>query len=132
MDMRVFKLEADYYDNIPLHTKVINISTWEYDLWVHFPEEISNACELFQLDEVIPSKKECNWLHFIDREPGRPWLKIISGILNKSAGQHIYKLSFIDRDTHDIVAVYFSYIVQDDNPDKPYIYMRRDSKTNGV
>ena len=126
MDKYVFKLEADSKKDLPKHTKIINIHDVEYFLWIHIPEELSWDFELFQLDEIIFSGLvEVDFQGLIEREGRRPWFKLNSGLLNKEIGKHIYKMSMVNRKTNDVISLYFSYIIQDDNPDKPYIYMNR-------
>ena len=36
----------------------------------------------------------------------------------------MYKLSFMDECTKRYVTTYVSYIIQDDSPHKPYLYMK--------
>lgn len=110
------------------YTRIINVDDLEYFIWLKIPTDISNRCELFQIDEILPTKQEFDHTIFTKRECGKPWIRVITEMLNKSIGQHIYKFSFIDRNTDEIETLYFSYIIHNDNPDKPYIYMRREGK----
>lgn len=110
------------------YTRIINADDLEYFIWLKIPADISNRCELFQIDEILPNKQEIDYTIFTERECGKPWIKVITEGLNQSIGQHIYKFSFIDRNTDEIDVLYFSYIIQNNNPDKPYIYMRREGK----
>lgn len=120
-------LEACIYKELPKHTKVWNRNTLEYHTWIHLPIELCRSHELFQLDEISKVVTEVDFKDKIKRECNKPWYDIITDLLNTDAGQHIYKMSFINRLTDDISCLYFSYIIQDDNPDKPYIYMDRDN-----
>ena len=60
----------------------------------------------------------------IVRVPDKPWVDISKSILDVTAGSHLYRLSFIDIYTNDIFFVYFSYIIQDKDVEKPYLYMK--------
>ena len=63
--------------------------------------------------------------HYEYDELRRPWVDISVDCLEKSIGLHTYVLEFINPDTGDTFYQYFNYTIQDDDPDKPYIYMER-------
>lgn len=125
-DYPVNIIEACIYKNLPKHTKVWNTDTLEHHTWINVPVELSKSHELFQVDEISSDNIEVDFTDKIMRECNRPWFKVTTSILNTDPGQHIYKMSFINRFTNDISCLYFSYIIQDDDPEKPYIYMNRD------
>ena len=54
-----------------------------------------------------------------------PWVDVSVSNLNLAAGLHTYTLEFINAATGDSFYQYFNYVIQDDNPEKPYIYMSR-------
>lgn len=56
----------------------------------------------------------------------RPWIELNCKDLDSSIGYHVYKLQFIVHRTMDVFDCYFSYTVQDNNPEKPYLYMNRE------
>lgn len=62
----------------------------------------------------------------------RPWIEIESKVLDTKPGLHIYMLKWINKVTLDVHLQYFSYSIQTDNPEKPYIYMDRDKKAETV
>jgi hypothetical protein len=121
------------YSEYAAHTKVININDLNYDIWLKIPEDVNRYYTLFDvdadIDKLVEPNTKSNILENIQKELGKPWLRINSTTLNKKPGQHIYKFSFINTENDDILFLYFSYILQHDNPDKPYIYMRRDGGT---
>lgn len=124
MKVPIFSLEASNLHELNMHRKVFNVSTIEYYLWIHLPGEVLKDCELFQLDDVSDGLKEVSsWYKFVEREDKKPWLKLVTKLLDLSIGQHTYKLSFVNTFTQDVVPVYISYIIQDDKPEKPYVYM---------
>lgn len=55
-------------------------------------------------------------------------IKISGGKLNLEPGLHQYRIELSHHITHDTMHLYFQYIMQSDNPDKPYLYMNRKEK----
>lgn len=75
---------------------------------------VISITDLDDLSERIP--------HHIVNKCGK-WLDVEFKHLSKFPGYHRYRISgFIGDET---VFLYFSYRIQSDNPDKPYIYMKR-------
>ena len=118
----VCKVDACKYDQLSKHTPVFNLNQFEYFLYVYLSPDSCKGLQLFQLDEITKCSRELPVVGNVVRE-NNCWLKINSNILNKKSGQHLYKLHLIDTVSHEISYLFFSYIIQDDNPDKPYIYM---------
>lgn len=119
----VQKLEAVLYKDLSANTQVINLLHFEYEIWVHLPS-FCQGCRLFQIDQFLPNLGEdLEMLTSVKQEPCKPWVRVTSNLLNKDVGQHIYRLYFINSRTEDIFSLYISYIVQNDNPEKPYVYM---------
>ena len=122
MEYPVFKLNACKYQDLNKNTPVFNINTFEYVLYVYLEPELSKDFQIFQLEELgdcaVEIPLNCN----IHRE--RNWVRILSSVLNQDPGQHVYKLSLVGGCSNDVISLYFSYIVQDDNPDKSYVYMK--------
>lgn len=125
MKIPLFSLEACDFDDLNLHNKVFNSATVEYYLWIHLPLNMIRDCELFQISEIAPRNKELSWNGLVERECDKPWLKVTTSLLDTSVGSHLYKFSFVHRYTNDVVSVYISYTIQNDNPDKPYVYMNK-------
>ena len=57
-------------------------------------------------------------------------LRVPSNMLCIDIGLHQYELTFINTINADNYHYYFQYIIQDDNPEKPYIYMNRKENDN--
>lgn len=70
-------------------------------------------------EESTSSKTKTPWEH----EPYRIWYKFKSELLNMETGYHQYRMSFRNNFTGDTCLLYFAYIIQNNNPDKPYYYM---------
>ena len=126
MNSRPCNLVACTYSQINLYTYVINKNAIEYETWIKLPSEFGKEFVLYEVKEISPLYKELDFLHVIEHVCCKPWLKAISSGLNLDPGQHVYKLSFINKFNNNISSLYISYIIQDDNPDKPYVYMDRD------
>ncbi|MBO4542802.1 MAG: hypothetical protein J5725_06415 [Bacteroidales bacterium] len=60
------------------------------------------------------------------RDEQKPWIDIDSTILDTTAGQHTYRMTFSKEGVNLKATCWFSYTIQDNNPEKPYIYMERD------
>lgn len=129
IDIPVQSLEACTYDKLASNSKVFNLNTLEYFLWIHLPEDISRHYELFQVDQIAPNILELeNFNQVIKRECRRPWLQVTFKSLDLSIGMHTYRLQLINKCTDDVVSLYFCYIIQNDNPEKPYVYMENARK----
>lgn len=112
------------YDEFAKYTKVVNLNEIGEWVWLKIPEDISRSCDLIQIDEIIPVIKEIEYIGFVFRQCRYPWLGVNPYILNKAPGYHVYKFYFADICSNDINHIYLSYQLQDDNPEKPYLYMK--------
>ena len=123
----VFKLEACEYGQLNKHTQVFNVNVIEHFVYIYMSPEIAKGFSLFEVSKVSPDQFEIHDIQTYFFRENYCWLRVKSEALSKEAGQHTYKLSLIN-EAKDIVSLFISYIIQDDNPDKPYIYMNRDGK----
>lgn len=130
MNFSVCKLLAGNYSEISSNVKLFNTNELTDYLWIKLPNRYSRPFNLIELDSIQP--ESCS-VDITDDSVFKEniWVKIPKDKLNLSAGNHVYRIklqSVYSEDT--VVMLYFSYIIQDDNPDKPYIYMNRDSSTD--
>lgn len=123
MKIPVFSTVATLYNKLNEVVRVFNKTEIDYYLWVQLPSELVVDAQLYDVHQVEPEDKEVDWIHAVDRNCSRPWLRIVSRILDDSVGLHVYKLSFINKHTDDVFQLYFGYSIQDDSPYKPYDYM---------
>lgn len=124
MKVPIFSLECDTLDKY--QKPVIHKYDKQYYTYVHIPHYLNSNYNIFQLLCMAPKRIEIKLNPYTDREPNKPWIRIISDILDWDIGLHIYQLSLVNKYSNDVVSVYFGYIVQDDDPEKPYIYMNRE------
>jgi len=122
MNYPVCRIDACSHDQLSKHTPVLNKATIDYFIWIYLDPELCRDLHIFQVEDITAESVELPVTGFIERTSSC-WLKITSSILDQSPGQHVCKISMVNRITHDVVNQYFSYIIQDDNPDKPYVYM---------
>lgn len=126
-------LEAVPYEVLNANTKILNPSHMDFMLHIHVPDQFMREHALLQIDELcysepdsVKGRKDSRLIdtELVQHELGRPWFDIAFDSLRQEVGLHIYRMSFVNTVTEDTVALYFGYKIQDDNPDKPYNYMR--------
>lgn len=122
-DKLVFELYP--YSEVHQHVKTINSNTLPYKVLVHLPKVIDTNYVLYQITQILPDTGDVNFEYCVDKKPNHPWLDILSELIDWSIGQHIYKMSFIQRYNNQTCDLYFSYRLQDDHPPKPYDYMSK-------
>ena len=118
-------LIACEYDKININTKVFNKDALASGVWVNLPAYFSS----FALSKIIDiSKQKYEEVEFdadtVMQDYPHPWVRIDTSILDLVSGMHIYKLVFEPIPKNGMSdAVYIAYIIQDDNPETPYVYM---------
>lgn len=126
MEYPVCKLDACNYNELSKHTKVYNINCIDQFVWIYLSPDICSHLDIFRIEEIVPSTQADVDGGCVSRE-GTCWIKLCSSGLSMLPGQHVYKITMLHRHTADLVPLYFSYILQDDNPEKPYVYMNKDA-----
>jgi len=108
--------------------KVFNKSRIEgFSLWVCLPKDN----ELFQLSpvskiiEVSCSPNVEISSESIFKEGGL--IRIDAEAVDLTVGLHTFQIVLNNVYTNDDIICTFQYVIQDDNPDRPYIYMNRSS-----
>lgn len=54
----------------------------------------------------------------------RAWIDVPVTSLDLSIGYHLYTVQLVNIHTNDIANLYFSYTIQNDEPEKPYLYLK--------
>lgn len=123
-DRPVLQLTACTYDKIASNTSVLNLDEMSYYMWIYTDPDVTSDCYFYEAAEL---DKENGPIIFADtfEQKGPSWIQVKTDFLDKEVGLHIYRLTFVDRITDDVFNLFFAYIIQDDNPDKPYVYMNR-------
>ena len=118
-------LDACEYETININTKVFNKNALSSGLWVNLPTYVSGLA----LTKIIDiSKQKYEEVEFdastVIQDYPHPWVRVDTSILDLVSGMHIYKLVFEPIPENGMSkSVYMAYILQDDNPETPYIYM---------
>lgn len=122
-------LIAASHDDIAKNNKVFNLSELDYFLYVQLEPPLSSKWYLYRVEEKLKDGS-LRGVIFPDtvRKESPTWLKLTTTLINKEIGLHIYKLTFVDTETDVLTSLWFSYTIQNDNPDKPYVYMERNSE----
>ena len=124
MKLPITQLNACEYKDIVSNTPVFNKDQVDYFVWILVDADILRRCTLYQVDEITDKGPR----------PANPaaivpdlncWLRGTFPLMNGEVGQHIYKLMFVEPATDTSFSLYISYIIQDKNANKPYIYMDR-------
>lgn len=121
------KLYAGQYSHLSMISRVLNL---DYlvgkDIWIMLPEDLAS----YPISEIsrMNDQKAIDNEH-IFRE-GRA-VRLSADVVSLDRGIHQYEVTLVHPITNDIVHCYFQYLIQDDNPDTPYIYMNR-KETNDV
>lgn len=117
-----FHFEFKKVDEIYSNVVVFNRKYIPYYIWVKFP--ICMRCaKVVQIDCISSSESQ---IQIVGIEYENCWAKIPYNSIDTSIGQHTYKFSVYDSSIDCMQDFYFSYIVQSDNPKKPYNYMDKD------
>lgn len=127
-----FFIRTCEYAELSKYTIVINKYTTDRILWFSVTPQIAQKFTLYQIDEIRPTGPvEVDYSEKLEHDCCNVWYQLMFDVLNQEPGQHIYRLHFINTSTKETVSLYFAYILQDDNPDTPYIYMKsEDIKTS--
>lgn len=126
-DIPCFTLNAVKKSLVAQNTPVINADEFEYYVWIRIPDELVHDFKAVHIEEMgedirpVCIIKQSSFM-------GGPWYRINSYSLNMHPGYHIYRMQMANVVSNDVVSIFFAYVIQDDSPDKPYLYMDRDGK----
>jgi hypothetical protein len=117
-------IQSSKLSEIPLHTVIYNAKDFSEIVCIKLPPQMPRDMELTEIYN-LNSSEEVDFTDFVTRDENRPWIDIQASILDKSIGQHTYRMTFSRLGCKLSATCWFSYIIQDNNPEKPYIYMDR-------
>lgn len=120
-------LELGKYSELTKIHRIFNLAEVGYKWALHIPDDLAPHIQLYDIAEILPqcSDSPQSYQHMYSRDCMRPWIDILTECLDTAPGKHIYKLSFVDTYTDDQLSLYFTYTIQQDNPDQDYVYMER-------
>lgn len=127
MQDKIMCLEASIYENLAKHSKVFNKNTLEYHMWIYLdPEDVRTAFFL-GAEEIGPNADNSKIFPDTFTRENECWIRANTEYINTLPGKHTLKLKFVDRFTDTDFCLYASYYIQDDNPEKPYVYMHQEA-----
>lgn len=125
-----FRLDAVPHEFSALASRVFSLQQVEKILFVRIHPDIARQFELIQVAEIADKAEKVTdkkaWTH----DTCRIWYKFDPEYLNMTVGYHQYRMTFQNTLTSDTCLLYFAYTIQDNDPEKPYIYMHRDMDTD--
>lgn len=122
-------IQSSKFNAISKHTKIFNLCDLTDSISVKLPDDFPRCAELTDLFD-FDNNKSLDFEEFVTRLEQQPWIDIKTNSLDLANGQHIYKLTFERPDDSMTCSCWFSYIIQNANEEKPYIYMKREIPTN--
>lgn len=128
-DLRSNILRAVERRDLSSNRPIINLLDFGPILHIKLPETLSigeySIIDISCIDnpndiESLPTDDIVGILKYL-------WIDIHVDRLATAVGIHTYRIMFVDiEDPSNTIYMYFSYIIQDDNPAKSYIYMNRE------
>lgn len=115
------------YKDVTCRSPIYNVNTLRDTMFVRLPD-VCSRCSLLCVSRIHPSGSDSLDISSVNLE--NVWLKIPTDILDLSTGSKVYKIDLETQCSKDPITLYFGYVIQDDNPDKSYVYMNQEGKTN--
>ena len=117
-------IQSSKLSEINLHTVLYNAKDFSDIVCVKLPPEFPRDMQLTEIYNLNASE-DIDYSDYVTRDENKPWIDIQSSILDVTAGQHTYRMTFSRLGDKLSATCWFSYIIQDNDPEKPYIYMDR-------
>lgn len=123
-------LEACPYEDLPQHSKVFNIYSVEYHLWIYLEPDTVRDAVFLGAEEIGPNADNSRIFPDTFERESQCWIRVNRGYIGNTIGKHTIKLMFVDRYTDTDFSLFVSYYMQNDNPEKPYVYMHKTEVTD--
>ena len=121
-----FLLDCTDESRLPAVTKSFTKSAIDATAYLKLPSYVDGEFVLYQVEQLEPDISDVDVLAYVkDCCCSNSWLDISVYVLNLSQGYHKYRICFINKFTNETYSLFFAYIINDDHPDKDYIYMSR-------
>ena len=116
------------YNEAIIHSEVINVGELQDSIWLKLPDDMAKYLTLTGVSSIgfENNGTSIDITDKVTRITNRIWIEIDKSVVSFDPGFHMYQLVFDDSGTGSILNLYFSYHIQDNNPDKDYIYMNRE------
>lgn len=127
---KITMLQSCRYEDLAKHSKIFNLSTLNYHLWIYLnPDDVRDTYFIRALEIGQDADNSTIYPDTFVRE-SQCWIRVNTGYINRRPGKHTLRLMFVNRYTDTDFSLYASYYIQDDNPEKPYVYMKPAEKEN--
>lgn len=129
MDYPVFALDASTYTTMNEHHVIYNINELNTELLIHMDDTYARGYNISGVQH-ISSNNEPWSLAEVTRivRDNICWFRVPTVLLNTEIGHHVYKLTLTNESSLQYFR-YISYTIQNSNPEKPYVYMNRNTET---
>lgn len=121
-------IQSSHLSDLPLHTRIYNSKDFDAVVCVKLPPQMPRDMDLTEIYNLNASE-DVDFADQVTRDEHRPWIDISSSILDQTPGQHVYRMTFSKPECKLNATCWFSYIIQENNPEKPYIYMDREENS---
>lgn len=116
------------YNEAIIHSEVINVGELQDSIWLKLPDDMAKYLTLSCVNSIgfETNGTAIDISDKVTRETNRVWMEVDKSVFSLEPGFHMYQLVFDDSGTGSILNLYFCYHIQDNKPDKDYIYMNRE------
>ena len=118
-------MQSCHMCSLSSNTKVFNIQNFADTVCVKLPDDFPRDFELTGMYN-LETDKVIDFEDYVEQVPYKPWVDIKKTVLSTEIGHHTYRLDFTQKGFAIGATCWFSYIIQDNNPETPYIYMKRE------
>lgn len=115
-------IQSCEYAKLNHNCKVFNTNELDQYLVVKLSYNMHNY-RLYDILDISSAEAKTVSLSGVIFDHNNPWIDIPWKNLDRTSGKHVYKLSFMGKKPPKYLNTYISYILQDDSPYKPYLYM---------
>lgn len=116
-------LKSCGYGKLSKFCKVFNSNEIDETLCVRLPFEM-NGYRLYDILDVSEAPARTVSFEGVCFDECHPWVDIPWRNLSRTGGYHVYKMSFMNDCKKKYFNTYVSYLIQDSDPHKPYVYMK--------
>lgn len=110
------------------HSATMNVGDLQDKFFLKLPNGLAKYLTLTKIESVglENNGSDVDIEGKVEQETGRIWIIIDKGVFDVTVGFHMYRLIFEDSALQTERHLYFCYHIQDNAPEKPYIYMNRE------
>lgn len=116
------------YNGAIIHSEVINVGELQDSIWLKLPDSTAKYLTLSSVNSIgfENNGTAIDITDKVSRDTNRVWIEVHKSVFSLAPGFHMYQLVFDDSGTGSFLNLYFCYHIQDNKPDKDYIYMNRE------